>query len=1048
MQTPSDSRRTSDDQRTNKVESLLQKQAPGDAATAHKDHLHSNSPLYINDPQKQQQQQKQQPKAGPASQPGSQQASVPASPYMQRQPFAAAEGPGADAGGPGQSGRPSNHASSQLSPVQGQFRRTRQHAATISEPMGPQSGMHRPSRVLVSPQQGQQQSSFRYFQQPQHAYASQQQQQQQHPPPPRTATAPGYDTRPPPQMAASPQDSRPRRLSFMGPTLSTDGHREQYETSFSRSTSTAGPHYPGSAQPSPHGAYFPGGPPYPSRQPPYPQQQQQPMPPPSSAPAHQQHFGPPHPQPQGSYGPRHSYGSLPVSGMAGQQRSLSPPPPGRRHHLPVPGRFDAQRSPLPFPRISSPSMQQQQEQTAHMQSISATAASSAALSAAAAAAATAGTTSQSPARESTRRLSSVVWGPTGFERLESGMSRCRICGKEYSKGSSTGTLKRHFRQHQVNVGTTASFSRPSPPPATTAAAPVHHGARPRAYSHRTETRTRREMSPFSAGSRLQPLPIMAAVPEPKAEPVLPRSRRTDSLGDIDSNSVIAGSALLSMAAGDAHMDGDGARRPARSSDPSVYPQTISAAGPAEDPDTRDISVSPSPSSSSLGQRRNSQGGRSDDMDVDDGLSSVGHRHKRRRATVTGMPRLSTQTELSHELGSLTATQLVALSSELVRRVAGALPALALEAGQTGVPDKDGGSGDALDMLFRHVKGALVNQSSGTINGQHAHGESPHPFSLLSSFSVLPREPQLPFTIRKQVPIPSHTNISVESLSLSEMSLLSRVSACMQRIAPLSLAEREWDNVGTLLEAAKPREGANKVFLTIDLTPKVLDEALEDPSVGVIVAYHPPIFFAWKSLKMSDLKQSLVLKCAAAGVSIYSPHTSLDSCRGGINDWLASLVGEGSVRPIVPATAENAAGQENVGSGRIIELAQPQPFGSVVDAVKRQLGLDHIRVARAACHSGTENKLVSSVAICAGSGGSVVGPATADVYLTGEMDHHSVLAAVAKNTSCILAEHSNTERGYLRAILVKRLQEELDADAIDAPASIVVSEHDRDPITIE
>ncbi|KAJ1844040.1 hypothetical protein LPJ70_003130 [Coemansia sp. RSA 2708] len=957
------------DARSNKVESLLQSQAPGEpggAAPARKDHLHSNSPLYIHDAT--QQQQQQQPKAEPGSQPGSQQPSVPASPYGPRP--AGGEAGGADAGPASQSGRAANHAPPQLSPTQGPYRRARQHAATISEPMGPQPGAQRPSRMLMSPPQG----SFRYHQP--HTYGPAQPQRTATGPgydgrgPGYDARGPGYDARGPAHMTSSPQDARPRRLSFIGTALAGDAHREQYETSFSRSTSTAGA-YPASAQASPHGAHFAA----------FPGRQAYAQLPPASAPAHQQHFSP-----HGPYAARPAFGSLPAPGVAGQ-RSLSPPP-ARRAHLPVPGRFDSQRSPLPFPRISSPSMQQQQQAPEPGGTL-------AALTSPAA-----GTTSQSPARESTRRLSSVVWGPNGFERLESGMSRCRICGKEYSKGSSTGTLKRHFRQHAINTVAPA-LQRPSPP------APAHPGMRPRAYSHRAETR--REGSPF-APARMRAPPA----PEPKPEP----TRRTDSLGDIDSSSVIAGSALLSMAAGDA----DAMRmRPARSSDPSVYPQTL---GPPEDPDTRDISVSPSPSSSSLDARRDSRGAASDAMDVDD---AAAHRHKRRRATVAGEP-----TELSRELDSLSATQLVALSSELVRRVASALPALALEAGAAA-------GADPLEALFRHVRGAMRDQ------GLPANGQPPDAFSLPLSFSAPPHEP-LPFTIRKQVPLPASASISVESLSLSEMTLLSRVSAAMQRIAPLCLAQRKWDNVGILLEAATPRASASKVFLTIDLTPEVLDEALGDPAVGVIVAYHPPIFFAWKALTMSDLKQSLVLKCAAAGVSIYSPHTALDSCAGGINDWLASLLGAGAVRPITPVAPENADGQENAGDGRIVELAAPLPFSGVVAAVKQQLGLERVRVARATRH-GSDEQLVSTVAICAGSGASTVAPCKADVYFTGEMDHHSMLAAVAQGTSCIVAEHSNTERGYLRAVLAQRLQQELDADKVDEATAVAISERDHDPITI-
>ncbi|KAI8319101.1 NGG1p interacting factor 3 [Martensiomyces pterosporus] len=281
-----------------------------------------------------------------------------------------------------------------------------------------------------------------------------------------------------------------------------------------------------------------------------------------------------------------------------------------------------------------------------------------------------------------------------------------------------------------------------------------------------------------------------------------------------------------------------------------------------------------------------------------------------------------------------------------------------------------------------------------------------------------------------------------------VSLLSRVSASMQRIAPLSLAALDWDNVGILLEAAQPRPDAKKVFLTIDLTTATLNEALSDPSVGVIVAYHPPIFSAWKSLSMGNLKQSLVLKCAAAGVSIYSPHTSLDSCSNGVNDWLASLVGQGSVVPITAASAESAAGQENVGEGRVVQLATPRTLTQIVEGVKGHLGLKHLRVARAPVHV-EDQKPVSRIAICAGSGSSVLSKAVdADLYFTGEMGHHDVLAAVAKDVSCILAEHTNTERGYLHKILRQRLQSELDKDGAESPVDVVVSQADCDPISIE
>ncbi|KAJ2235080.1 hypothetical protein IWW45_002884, partial [Coemansia sp. RSA 485] len=848
--------------------------------------------------------------------------------------------------------------------------------------------------------------------------------------------------------------------------------------------------------------------------------------------------------------------------------------------------------------------QQQSSATAHGSAPPASAAAAAAAAAASASASgsaavgsnnAANATSQSPARESTRRLSSVVWGPTGFERLDTGMSRCKICGKEYSRGSSTGTLKRHFKQHHVNLSLTSPYTRNSPPNQT-------QGSRPRAYSHRVDMRTRRETSPspFAAtpsahsqhqqsyqqpqGAGVSALAmqqqqqqqhqsqIRSQMQQRQYHPQHPLqqqqhlrqsqiqrqsspgdekhgsqqsmitpdtsgsstamatlfSRNSGSVpADIDSSSVIAGSALLSMAAGgDSRMavDGEPVRRAGRLSDPSVYQSHVNSRSSiaAMDDEACDIQVSPTPSTSSISLHSshvlrsdpNENGGllsgigmgngrragsvehmlqsrhrvtlpplrhvsNYDDMDIEDvdGSSILPPLRKRaRRATVAEVQTLAPMqggnrsiggsisgvdgfpAELGAEIDALLPSQLVALSSELVRRVANVLPVLAMEAADTALSGQQ--EADPIDMLVGHIKRTLLDKvpnGSAALPEREAAGsdkeKQPRTFSSsLLSFLSSPHSASatfsscaLPFTIRKQVPLSQQANQPIASTSFSTM--LSRVSAAMQRIAPLSLAELKWDNVGILLEAAKPREKASKVFLTIDLTADTLDEALDDPGVGVIVAYHPPIFTAWKSLSMSNLKQSLVLKCAAAGVSIYSPHTSLDSCANGINDWLASLVGEGKVTPITPADPVAAAGQENAGTGRLVELATPRPLSEIVADVKSRLSLEHIRVARAARHM-QDKELISRIAICAGSGESVVGPVSADLYLTGEMGHHDVLAAVAKNTSCILGEHSNTERGYLHEVLKARLQEEFDGDSHDDAVSIVVSQNDRDPIVIE
>ena len=51
----------------------------------------------------------------------------------------------------------------------------------------------------------------------------------------------------------------------------------------------------------------------------------------------------------------------------------------------------------------------------------------------------------------------------------------------------------------------------------------------------------------------------------------------------------------------------------------------------------------------------------------------------------------------------------------------------------------------------------------------------------------------------------------------------------------------------------------------------------------------------------------------------------------------------------------------------------------------------------------ERTMVSTIAICAGSGGSMLLGVDADVYFTGEMSHHEVLAAIQGGHNVILCK---------------------------------------------
>lgn len=261
--------------------------------------------------------------------------------------------------------------------------------------------------------------------------------------------------------------------------------------------------------------------------------------------------------------------------------------------------------------------------------------------------------------------------------------------------------------------------------------------------------------------------------------------------------------------------------------------------------------------------------------------------------------------------------------------------------------------------------------------------------------------------------------------------LREVVAVLEEIAPLELAE-EWDNVGLLLEPrAASRATVSRVLLTIDTTAPVVAEALRSKA-ELVVSYHPPIFRPLASLTQAVARQRSLLEAVRAGIALYSPHTALDAAPGGVHDWLAQgMQGSQPPRSCAPIT-ENA-------QGRLLELKAPAALATLVQRAKKHLGIPKVRVATADRHR--RGRKLSRVLLCAGAGGSVLAGRAADLYITGEMRHHDVLAAVADGTSVILTDHTNTERPYL-PVLRRRL-----AAAIDRAARITIARADAEPLRI-
>lgn len=191
------------------------------------------------------------------------------------------------------------------------------------------------------------------------------------------------------------------------------------------------------------------------------------------------------------------------------------------------------------------------------------------------------------------------------------------------------------------------------------------------------------------------------------------------------------------------------------------------------------------------------------------------------------------------------------------------------------------------------------------------------------------------------------------------------------------------------------------------------------------------------------KERIIVQCIKHEIAVFSPHTSWDNSPGGVSDWLASLFTDADVEPI-----QNA--------GRFVTLRTPLQLRDIVEQVKKHLGVSHLQLGLARNKNlGLASMFwpvpvvvifkildspVTSVALCAGSGGSVLNGIQADLFLTGEMSHHEVLDATQSGIHVILSNHSNSERGFLK-VFKNELQNKLLGGTVD----VVVSQIDKDPL---
>ena len=267
-----------------------------------------------------------------------------------------------------------------------------------------------------------------------------------------------------------------------------------------------------------------------------------------------------------------------------------------------------------------------------------------------------------------------------------------------------------------------------------------------------------------------------------------------------------------------------------------------------------------------------------------------------------------------------------------------------------------------------------------------------------------------------------------------MTKLKDIFSIMEEIAPPRYAS-DWDSIG--LQTGDPFAEAKGIMIALDPSVEAVEEAASK-GLNLLITHHPLFFSEVKSIDLSKPIGKIVKAAIKLDVAIFSAHTNLDATRGGVSDMLADTLG---IKDLSPLQATKNAEDELVGIGRIGTFTNRLSLADVVNSLKKQLNLDKVRVI------GNMDKAIERVALCGGSGGSLIDDASqmkADLYISGDINYHRARDAEDLGLAIIDIGHFSSEKCLIDG-LVKKLKEKIKPE--QGAISILAYGMEKEPFTI-
>lgn len=204
---------------------------------------------------------------------------------------------------------------------------------------------------------------------------------------------------------------------------------------------------------------------------------------------------------------------------------------------------------------------------------------------------------------------------------------------------------------------------------------------------------------------------------------------------------------------------------------------------------------------------------------------------------------------------------------------------------------------------------------------------------------------------------------------------------------------------TGFQVGKKEKEIKHIFVAVDASDETIDETVR-VGADMLLTHHPMIYAPLATITTDSFQGRRVIKMIENGLCYMSTHTNYDSCR--MADLAAERLELNDCQVLEEVT-------EGIGIGKVGKLPKEMTLRECALYVKERFHIPSVRFF------GNGEQKVQLAAICPGSGRSVIGcchKAGAEVFITGDVDHHTGIDQLDDALPIIDAGHYGVEHIYI------------------------------------